>query len=235
MFYIHPDDPFGIANPDLDFTLENALLAYSNGIFPWPQDAYPHLWCSPQKRAVFFLEDLKISKRDQRAFRNSDFSYRLNQETELVIELCSRVNRPQQSGTWMNADLKRLYQSLKKAGLLLSAECFLEGVLVGGFFGVSIGSYFCGESMFSLANNSSKFLFFHFVEGLRLCGVKWIDIQMLTTHFKKWGAKEIERAEFFSLQKELKLEKYLAGLSSSNQVFENGNLRALYTYFENIE
>src|ERR1700753_1385901 len=138
-----------------DLSTNRLLLAYQNGIFPWYNDDTPILWYSPHERVVLFPGELKISKSTRKILRSGRFNVIRNQCFEKVIEACSAVNRKGQDGTWITEDMKNAYIRLHHEGYAHSVEVWEQDKLVGGLYGVQIGSVFCGESMFSLVSNAS--------------------------------------------------------------------------------
>ncbi len=196
-----------------DLHPDSLKLAYSQGIFPWPHEDYPLLWFSPDPRAVLEFKDLHIPRSLAKARRRAlDGSCRFTIDRAFpeVIELCSRVPRAGQGGTWITPEMKDAYLKTHKLGRAHSVELWREDLLVGGIYGVDAGGAFAGESMFHLEPNASKLALLHLVEHLRERGLEWIDIQMLTPHMESLGAKEIAREEFLkklkaTLKKGLKL------------------------------
>lgn len=139
-----------------DLSTARLLLAYQNGIFPWYSDDTPILWYSPHERFVLFPDELKISKSTRQVLRSNKFHVTRDQCFEKVIEACSTINRKGQGGTWITDDMKAAYIRLHHEGHAHSVEVWEQDKLVGGLYGVQIGSVFCGESMFSLVSNASK-------------------------------------------------------------------------------
>lgn len=198
--------PDGLLAAGGDLRLERLLLAYHSGIFPWFNEEDPILWWSPDPRCVLFPEQLKVSKSMQQVIRKGIFELRINTAFEQVITYCASIERPDQPGTWITQEIIDAYINLHKAGYGYSAECWLDDELVGGLYGVWLGSVFFGESMFSRVSNASKFAFIQWVKYLQRQGVQLIDCQMHTLHLESLGAKMIPRVDFMQL-----LQQYLPG------------------------
>ncbi|MEP3372265.1 MAG: leucyl/phenylalanyl-tRNA--protein transferase [Maribacter dokdonensis] len=184
-----------------DLSPERLLLAYQNGIFPWFDNDSIILWWSPDPRMVLFPNEIKVSKSMKKVIRNKQFKLTKNTCFERVLEYCSSVPREGQDGTWITEAMKTAYIKLHEKGIAQSYEVWEEDKLVGGLYGVDLGHVFCGESMFSLASNASKFAFIKLAEELSLKGYKVIDCQLHTDHLASMGAKEIARKDFMAILK----------------------------------
>lgn len=182
-----------------DLSPERLLLAYKNGIFPWFNDDSLILWWSPDPRMVLFPEKIKISKSMRKVLRDGNF--KLTQDTcfEKVLDQCAMVDRPGQEGTWITPEMKSAYLNLHEKGWAKSYEVWENGELVGGLYGVDLGHVFCGESMFSLQSNASKFAFIKMAQELQAKKYKLIDCQVHTEHLESLGAELIPRSEFLQL------------------------------------
>ena len=178
-----------------DLSTDRLLLAYHNGIFPWYNDDTPILWYSPHERFVLFPDELKIAKSMRQILRSGRFTVTYDQNFADVINACSTINRKDQPGTWIIADMKEAYNRLHKEGYAHSVEVWEDEKLVGGLYGVQVGEVFCGESMFSKVSNASK------VALISLCGAnyKLIDCQVYTEHLESLGAKMISRKEYLAI------------------------------------
>lgn len=184
-----------------DLSPERLLLAYQNGIFPWFDNDSIILWWSPDPRMVLFPNEIKVSKSMKKVIRNKQFRLTKNTCFEKVLEYCSSVPREGQDGTWITEAMKTAYIKLHKNGIAQSYEVWEEDKLVGGLYGVDLGHVFCGESMFSLTSNASKFAFIKLAEELFLNEYKVIDCQLHTDHLASMGAKEIARKDFMAILK----------------------------------
>lgn len=181
-----------------DVSVERLLLAYKNGIFPWYDDTVP-LWWSPDPRFVLIPEELKVSKSMQQIIKKKTFTFKVNTDFSQVIQYCQLLNRKGQDGTWITEELKESFIELHRLGHAHSAEAWMNNELVGGLYGIKMGPFFFGESMFSKASNASKFAFIHWVRQLQQEGVILIDCQVYTEHLESLGATMIPRKEFISL------------------------------------
>lgn len=179
--------------------LDVAMLkdAYLSGVFPWPYDESCVLWFAPPKRAVLDFKDFKASKKLLRELRGKGFSLDANRHFEEVIENCALQPRPGQDGTWITGKIRKAYKKLHKSGYALSVETIgRDGLLAGGLYGVLLGRYFSGESMFHKESGASKFALIGLVEMLRERGLTWLDAQVMTPLLAGFGAKEISREEY---------------------------------------
>ncbi|MBC2844297.1 leucyl/phenylalanyl-tRNA--protein transferase [Winogradskyella flava] len=177
-----------------DLSSERLLHAYANGIFPWYEDAEPILWWSPDPRFVLFPEDLRISKSMRQILKQGKFEVSVNKAFRAVVENCARAKREGQMGTWITDEMIEAYVSLHKLGYVKSIEVWQDNELVGGLYGVDLGSgVFCGESMFAKVSNASKAAFISFVQN---SNYKLIDCQLHTKHLESLGAKHISRSDF---------------------------------------
>lgn len=177
---------------------ERLLEAYNKGIFPWYSENQPILWFSPDPRMVLFPDNLKISKSMRSLFRKNTFNVTYNTNFKKVIRACATAKRKNQDGTWITSDMIVAYRRLYENGHVLSTEVWNENKLVGGLYGVYLKEkgVFCGESMFSLQSNASKYGFISLVQKLRKEDLRLIDCQMYTEHLASLGAVEISRDEF---------------------------------------
>ena len=147
---------------------------------------------------VLFPENLKISKSTKKLLKDNYFKVTFNQSFNEVVDCCAKVKRFGQDGTWITEGLKKAYNKLHKLGHAYSVEVWKDYQLVGGLYGIDLGNVFCGESMFTKANNASKVGFIHLVKELTKNNYKLIDCQVPSAHLKSLGAEEISRREFLS-------------------------------------
>lgn len=191
-------EPNGLIAIGGDLSLSRLLNAYQHGIFPWFSEGEPIMWWSPNPRMVLFPDELKISNSLKKTLKNKPFEIRFNTAFREVISACSDTRRVGQAGTWITEEMINGYCALFEAGFAMSAECWLDNVLVGGCYGVKIGNMFYGESMFHHVTDASKVAFVSLVQKLKNAGVGMIDCQMKTAHLASFGAREISRDDFIS-------------------------------------
>ncbi|OMP80299.1 leucyl/phenylalanyl-tRNA--protein transferase [[Flexibacter] sp. ATCC 35208] len=181
-----------------DLSAERLLLAYQEGIFPWYNEP-PILWWSPDPRFVLFPEELKLSASMKQVLKKGVFEITFNEDFEGVIAGCKQSLRKGQDGTWITTEVEEAYVTLHKMGYAHSVECWQDGELVGGFYGVMIGACFFGESMFAKVSNASKAAFITFVQKAKGMGLSIIDCQVYTEHLASLGARFIGRDEFLEI------------------------------------
>lgn len=180
-----------------DMEMESLLLAYSQGIFPWPiNDQYPLAWFAPDPRGILCFNDLHISKSLTKFLKKNPYRLSINQDFRAVIMNCASVKRKDNQGTWITPELMEAYIELHKNKLAYSVEVFLEEKLVGGLYGVCINKFISAESMFHTEDNASKIAILFLMEKLQEDEIDWIDTQMLTPVVEQLGGKYISRNEF---------------------------------------
>ena len=182
-----------------DLSPERLLLAYKSGIFPWFNDDSLILWWSPDPRMILFPQKIKISKSMRQILSGTRFTLTRNKCFKEVMEACAEIERMGQEGTWITNSMKEAYLRLNELGFARSYEVWEDKKLVGGLYGIDLGQVFCGESMFSKANNASKFAFINLARDLEESNYKFIDCQVYTKHLASLGAEEIPRKEFLKL------------------------------------
>jgi|TARA_B100000780_G_scaffold28033_1_gene17752 leucyl/phenylalanyl-tRNA--protein transferase len=186
----------GIVAVGGDLSPERVLLAYKNGIFPWFEDDDCLAWWSPDPRMVLFPEKLRISKSTKKILKDNPFKITFNRSFNEVVNACAKVKRYGQNGTWITNGLMKSFNTLHEQGHAFSVEVWKDYELVGGLYGVDLGDVFCGESMFTKANNASKIGFIFLVKELIKNGYKLIDCQVPSAHLKNLGAEEVSRSKF---------------------------------------
>jgi leucyl/phenylalanyl-tRNA--protein transferase len=187
--------PNGLLCAGGDLSPRRLMDAYSHGIFPWFSEGDPILWWSPDPRMVLFPDELKISRSLRKTLEHDRFEMRVDTAFEQVIANCA-APREGQSGTWIVPEMVAAYTKLHELGHAHSVESWLDGELVGGLYGVSIGKVFFGESMFTREPDASKVALVRLVERLRAQDCRLIDCQQATPHLASLGAREIPRTEF---------------------------------------
>jgi len=182
-----------------DLSPERLLLAYSNGIFPWFSEGDPILWWSPSPRLVIFPDEFKISKRLSRMVRQKKFTITMDSDFRQVMIACATADTRGEKGTWITGEMITAYCLLHDMGYAHSVECWFNGELAGGLYGIYLGGVFFGESMFSRQPNGSKVALVHLVQKLLTWDFDLIDCQMRTEHLMQFGAREIPGPEFQKL------------------------------------
>ena len=207
--YIHPEslifpdvstalsDPNGLLAVGGDLSTERLVKAYSLGIFPWYSEGEPLMWWSPNPRAIIPIDELRINRTLRKFINKQPYQVTLNQAFDEVISLCSDAPFRKED-TWITDEMYEAYCQLHQAGHAHSIEVWCEEELVGGLYGVAIGGYFSGESMFYAKPNASKIALAALAKHLTNIGSKFIDCQ-LTNHFlEDMGCVEISRNTFIS-------------------------------------
>ncbi len=188
-------DPNGLLAVGGDLSPERILAAYQQGIFPWFNPGDPILWWSPSPRTVIYPNELHISKSLRKLLRKGIYRVTFDNCFEDVISACA-APRTYAKETWISKEMIASYSALHHRGFAHSVEVWLENQLVGGLYGMALGHIFFGESMFSCADNASKFGFAHLVKQLRQWNFQLIDCQVANDHLFSLGATEIPREEF---------------------------------------
>jgi leucyl/phenylalanyl-tRNA--protein transferase len=191
----HPDsaDADGFLAVGGDLKPGTLLLAYRNGIFPWTTK--PITWWSPDPRAVIPLGGLHVSRSLQKVLRRGQFTVTFDQAFRGVMEGCAEP-QPRRKETWITPAFLAGYTRLHELGYARSVEVWEGGRLAGGLYGVAIGGFFAGESMFSRVQNASKVALVAMEEKLRASGFTLFDVQFVTPHLRSMGAVEIPRREY---------------------------------------
>lgn len=174
-------------------TPELMLRGYAKGIFPMAEsrDATVLHWLDPQRRAIFPLPKFHISRSLRRRLGRKNYTIRTNIAFSQVVAACAG-----RDDTWINAELRHLYDALHDSGHAHSLEVWGEDGLIGGVFGLTLGAAFFGESMFSHRTDASKLALAYLVDRLNVAGFRLFDAQFMTAHLASLGAVEISRAEY---------------------------------------
>ena len=191
-------DRDGLLMIDGDLSTAWLLEAYENGIFPWPIiDNVRTLltWWSPDPRAILELDDLRVSRRLLRRIKSRRFEVTVNHDFSAVIRKCAEP-RGDDGQSWITSDLIDAFCQFHQEGHVHSVEVWEESRLVGGIYGVAIGGFFAGESMFCRVTDASKIALYHLVQRLKSRGFTLFDIQQSTPHMMSLGAIGISRKEF---------------------------------------
>jgi len=197
--------PEGLLAIGGDLSRERLLTAYKQGIFPWYSDGQPIMWWSPDPRLVLYPGEIRIAKSLKRIIGKDLFHITMDKAFDEVIKRCAGERRPNENGTWIVQEMIDAYCDLHESGFAHSVEAWIDGTLVGGLYGVSLGRCFFGESMFSVKSNASKVAFVKLVEHLTRHSFGLVDCQVSTDHLIRFGAREISREQFMvTLERSLK-------------------------------
>lgn len=176
-----------------DLSVPRLLLAYRHGIFPWTVD--PITWWSPAERAIFEFDHFHVSRSLGKVLRKGEFEVSIDRAFRQVMQGCAAPG-PGRRSTWISAEFLAAYTQLHEHGHAHSLECWLDGQLAGGIYGVALGGLFAGESMFHRVSNASKVALFHLIGHLRRQGFELFDIQLLTPITEQLGGLAIPREEY---------------------------------------
>lgn len=218
--YEFPDPTNAMAEPNGllafggDLSAERLRVAYHEGIFPWYSPNELPLWWSPNPRAVLIPGELHTGRTLLRFIRKHTYQITVNYAFDEVIYHCAQ----RQEGTWIGPDVLRGYQALHHEGLAHSIEVWHDRQLVGGLYGVCIGTLFCGESMFSRMENASKCAFVAFYHHFLHHGGRLFDCQVLNHHTESLGAKNIPREEFLQHLYQLREQPLQSGCWSEQEL-----------------
>ena len=196
---VFPDTRFALEEPPGLLTAGGRLdtdtlrAAYYRGIFPWYSQAEPPLWWSPEPRAVLLPGDLHIGRSSKKLIGRHDFSFTTNQAFSSVIQRCSDSRKDE---TWILEEMIDAYTDLHREGLAQSLEVWQADTLVGGLYGVQVGSVFCGESMFHEQPNASKLAFICLGNTLFANGFNMLDCQLMNPFLKSLGVHAVSRKFF---------------------------------------
>lgn len=179
------------------FTARDLLACYARGVFPMAdaRDDPQVFLVDPERRGVIPFQRLHVHKRLARTVRGDPFEIRVNTAFHQVILACAAPQADRQE-TWINWPIERLYLQLHEMGFAHSLECWKDGELVGGLYGVSLQGAFFGESMFSRARDASKVALVHLAARLVAGGFRLLDAQFMTDHLAQFGTEEIGRVEY---------------------------------------
>ncbi len=216
---VENSDADGLLAVGGDLEIPSLINAYTQGIFPWPiSPSIPLAWFSPNPRGVLEYEDLHVPKSLAKYLKKNakDWRVTFNSSFAEVVHQCaiSQNRKGQNNQTWITNDIIKAYLDLFYAGNAYSIEIWNDLDLIGGIYGVCIGSFVSGESMFYLETNASKFALLTLMERLNTLDIKWIDTHMVTSIVSLLGGKEIARELFLKkLNKAIPLRKISSTVS----------------------
>ncbi len=228
--FLLPDDEIAFPDPQLaeedgllaiggDLSPMSLLTAYSLGIFPWFNEGDPVLWWSLNPRLLCFPDEAKFSKSLLRRIRRKEYQIKIDTAFREIITHCASAYRSGQTeGTWITEEVIEAYCKLHELGYAHSFETYQENKLIGGLYGLSIGSMFSGESMFHLQTDASKVAFYYLIQAAKLLGFDFIDCQQETDHLQTMGARSVPRTDFLKLLDKSILNETIKG--SWSDLFE---------------
>ena len=185
-------EPDGLLVASERLTPELIIDAYKKGIFPWYSDGQPVLWWSPDPRCILYPEKFHVSRSFRRTLNNRPFEIKTNTAFREVMLSCAKP-RSVEAGTWITGKMLSAYCELYDAGFAHSIECWHQGKLVGGMYGLVLGDIFFGESMFSKMKDASKVAMHYLCTSIKPF---LVDAQVYSDHLQSLGAEEIDRNDF---------------------------------------
>lgn len=200
----HLGEEDGLVAVGGDLSVDRLILAYSNGFFPWFsfRDQKEPLWYCPLQRFVIFPDEIHVSHSMEQLIKKNSLKVTINQDFEGVIRGCSTAqNRNEEEGAWLGPEMIKAYTALHRQGFAASMEVWEDNRLVGGLYGVNLGTSFFGESMFSLVPSASKLALISLARTFSLLGGKLIDCQFETPHLRTMGGRHIPYEEYISIIK----------------------------------
>jgi len=180
-----------------EFDLEDLIACYRRGVFPMADSREDEriFLVDPERRGVIPLRSFHVPRRLARTVRAAPYQVRVDTAFDAVVEACA-VARPGRVETWINTPIQAMYSALYRRGQAHSVECWHDGVLVGGLYGVTLAGAFFGESMFSTARDASKVALIHLAARLILGRFTLLDAQFITEHLTQFGTREVSRAQY---------------------------------------
>ena len=207
---------FSASAPSGGFGPDELLNCYATGVFPMGEarDDPRVFLVEPDQRGVIPLDGFHIPARLRKTVRGEPFEVRVSTAFDAVLDACA-ASMPGREDTWINAPIRWLYLELQARGNAHSIECWREGKLVGGLYGVTLGGAFFGESMFTRERDASKIALVHLVARLKRGGWRLLDAQFLTEHLSQFGAVETPQAAYLK-----RLKRALPVRPNSRALFE---------------
>jgi leucyl/phenylalanyl-tRNA--protein transferase len=194
-------EPDGLLAIGADLSPERLLDAYRRGIFPWYNEGQPVLWWSPDPRWVLEPAEIKISRSLHKTLKRKTFHVTYDTHFRKVMELCA-APRKETDATWITTDIMHGFNLLHRQGDAHSVECWSDGHLAGGLYGIAIGRVFFGESMFSRKSDASKVALVSLARQLQAWDFRIIDCQIHSRHLESLGARAMTRNRFAALLKQ---------------------------------
>lgn len=198
----------GIVAVGGDLEADTLEAAYRSGIFPWPISVeYPLAWFAPDPRGVLDFDELHVSRSFEKFLRKNPYKVTFNQAFIEVITNCARMPRKDQKDTWITPEIIQGYEHFFNLGKAYSVEVWEGNDLIGGMYGVVLGDFLSGESMFMKKDNASKLALFSLIMKIQDQGINWLDTQMVTNVVEQFGGKYIPRYEFMRRIRKMNWEK----------------------------
>ena len=210
-------EPDGLLAFGGDLSVARLKQAYHSGIFPWFSPGDPLLWWSPGTRAVFRPGSLQAGRSLRKDWQKHQYHFSCDQAFSAVIEACA-APRAHQPGTWISADIQQAYIALHHAGIAHSLEVWQHDQLVGGLYGVQVGTLFCGESMFNRVPNAAKLALVQLQHYLHSFGLGWIDCQLPNPFLLQCGASPQPRSEYLQLLQQQASQPIPTGLWQAGSI-----------------
>jgi len=208
----------------VDASPELFLEGYRQGIFPMAEDADdPHYnFYAPHRRALLPIKELHIPKRLLRTIKQGGYQIKINTAFEEVIHACGKRKSGRES-TWINQPIRETFIELHDLEHAHSVEYWQNNKLLGGLYGLAIGAVFCGESMFSLADNASKIALVHLCARLHAANFEILDSQFSNAHLMQFGLYEIPQAEYLAMIQSAmeKKKNFLLKNKCEEEILEN--------------
>jgi leucyl/phenylalanyl-tRNA--protein transferase len=195
----------GIVCVSEELNAQMILDSYEQGIFPWPQQGEELIpWFSPQERGILHYDNIHLSTSFKKFLKKCPYDIKVNESMSQVVDFCCS-QRPQE--TWITPLMKKAVMELFDLGAAYCISVFHRGHLVGGLYGLKIGTFVSGESMFYLSANASKVALWSLMQMLKARGIYWIDTQMVTPIVGQFGGKLVSRREFHELLKKVQWDQ----------------------------
>lgn len=212
-------------------SVDELIKAYSLGYFPMARarDDANVVWVLPDERGFIDLDDVRAPRRLKKFIKTEPFEIRINSAFEEVITACGDAT-PARPDTWINDAIIEAYSELHYLGVAHSVECWRDGKLAGGLYGLALGAAFCGESMFSREDNASKVAMVHLMARLKIGGFDFVDAQFFNEHLEQFGlvglsndnyqtrlqAALMKQADFFAAPDQLSTARVLQSITQTS-------------------